>query len=726
MLCMHLIPTLDFLHHLLPDKAAPARDKGDGGRRRVVARVQRLHVLEAGQREGDDAVLGAAAQHDVLIAVADGAHGFADGVVGRRAGRHRAIVFALEAEAHGDVGRGHVGDELRDGQGRDTARALGQQFFDLDLGDVQAADARAIDDARAQRIERAWGQAGLVDRLLGGCDGKVAVLVHALGLALLDILGHVEVLDLGGQLNLIVGDVHMGNGADAAFAFFERLPEGGHIVANRRDRAHACDDDSFHHVLKSSYSYPRPARDAGLLLAQHLLAQFVVHQFAGGRVRQLAHQRVRARPLVGGQHGRLDAVLLDLLHGQAVVRGDDISRDDLAAQLVRNADNGALRDLGVLVEDGLDLGRVDVLACRDDHVVLAAADGDELVFVPGRHVARVQPALIKLLGGHFRVVVVAERRLGRRADDDLARCPAVARHGLVGLGMAAVLVHGNHAHVVVGAGTSGRTRHFRQVVRPQEGVPEGFGRAVAVEDVGGQKLHVFFAGRLVKGRAHGDDAAQGGQVGRGALLRAGEHGQDGRHADEESDLIALGIFEAGARVEIAQDDHLAAHVERRAGAARVDAAAVEPGRHVHGAVGRRQREVHDDVMGGQHLVDVVDGDALGAVGRARSVQAGGLVVDMGLEVDGGIGLRLAVNIGVKRDGRAVRLVGPGHDDAGGLVRRQFQGTARELAELGVIDKGLGTAVLDDQGDLARALAVVDRAGDGADLVGSQIAEDELG
>ena len=99
---------------------------------------------------------------------------------------------------------------------------------------------------------------------------------------------------------------------------------------------------------------------------------------------------------------------------------------------------------------------------------------------------------------------------------------------------------------------------------------------------------------------------------------------------------------------------------------------------------------------------------------------------MGLEVDGGIGLRLAVNIGVKRDGCTVRLTGPGHDDAGGLVRRQFQGAARELAELGVIDKGLGAAVLDDQGDLARALAVVDRAGDGADLVGSQIAEDELG
>ena len=75
-------------------------------------------------------------------------------------------------------------------------------------------------------------------------------------------------------------------------------------------------------------------------------------------------------------------------------------------------------------------------------------------------------------------------------------------------------------------------------------------------------------------------------------------------------------------------DDLAARVQRRARAARMDAAAVEPRGHIHRAVGRTQREMHHHIVRGQHLVDIVDRHALGPVGRARGVQAGGFVVDM--------------------------------------------------------------------------------------------------
>ena len=261
------------------------------------------------------------------------------------------------------------------------------------------------------------------------------------------------------------------------------------------------------------------------------------------------------------------AVVLELLDGQAVVRCDDIGRHDLAAQFVRHADDRALRNLGVLVEHRLDLGRVDVFARGDDHIVLAARDRDEFVFVPCAHVARVQPALVELGLGHFLVVIVAERALCRRGDDNLARGLAVARDGLVRLGVRAVLVDGDQTHVVVRARAAGRARHIRQVERAQEGVPEGLGRAVAVEDVGRQQLHIFLARGLFKRRAHRDDAAQRGQVGRGALLRAREHRDDGRHADQEGDLVLFRVFQRALGREIAQDDHLAARVQRRAGAA---------------------------------------------------------------------------------------------------------------------------------------------------------------
>ena len=56
------------------------------------------------------------------------------------------------------------------------------------------------------------------------------------------------------------------------------------------------------------------------------------------------------------------AVILELLDRERRLLCHDIRRDDLAAQLVRYADDGAFRNLGMLVEHGLDLRRINVFA----------------------------------------------------------------------------------------------------------------------------------------------------------------------------------------------------------------------------------------------------------------------------------------------------------------------------------------------------------------------------
>ena len=60
-----------------------------------------------------------------------------------------------------------------------------------------------------------------------------------------------------------------------------------------------------------------------------------------------------------------------------------------------------------------------------------------------------------------------------------------------------------------------------------------------------------------------DNAVQRGQVVRGALLRAGEHGNDGRYTDQERDVVLRGIFQAALRCKIAQNDNFAARIEGR-------------------------------------------------------------------------------------------------------------------------------------------------------------------
>ena len=175
---------------------------------------------------------------------------------------------------------------------------------------------------------------------------------------------------------------------------------------------------------------------------------------------------------------------------------------------------------------------------------------------------------------------------------------------------------------------------------------------------------------------------------RGALLRAGEHGDDGRYTDEERDFVLLCIFQAALRCKIAQNNNFATRIEGRARAAGVDAAAVEPRGHVHRAVGRTEREVHHNVMRGKHLVDIVERHALRTVGCAGSVQTGGLVVDMRVEVDRRVVLRLIGNV--------IRIV--------------------HLT---------GRYGINDECNLACTLPVVDRTRDRTNLVRRQIAENKL-
>ena len=73
-------------------------------------------------------------------------------------------------------------------------------------------------------------------------------------------------------------------------------------------------------------------------------------------------------------------------------RDDD--RDHRLAEVgVRHADDRALGDAGQVVEDALDLGRVDVVAAADDQVLAAADDGDVAAVVDLADVAGAKPAV---------------------------------------------------------------------------------------------------------------------------------------------------------------------------------------------------------------------------------------------------------------------------------------------------------------------------------------------
>src|SRR5262245_36578132 len=93
---------------------------------------------------------------------------------------------------------------------------------------------------------------------------------------------------------------------------------------------------------------------------------------------------------VGGGVGKrkaLDLVLARPASGLRYHEGDRL----LPLDVVVDRNDGGLRDVGMAFEHALDIGRIDVLAARDEHVVAAA---DEIMKALGVAVIAVgQPQL---------------------------------------------------------------------------------------------------------------------------------------------------------------------------------------------------------------------------------------------------------------------------------------------------------------------------------------------
>ena len=79
---------------------------------------------------------------------------------------------------------------------------------------------------------------------------------------------------------------------------------------------------------------------------------------------------------------------------------------DFAEPFVRQADDGDILDVVVLAEEVFNLNRIEVLAARDDDILLAVNEIDETVLRLLRHVSREEPSVLQdFLRGFFIFVI---------------------------------------------------------------------------------------------------------------------------------------------------------------------------------------------------------------------------------------------------------------------------------------------------------------------------------
>src|SRR6478735_1420484 len=176
-------------------------------------------------------------------------------------------------------------------------------------------------------------------------------------------------------------------------------------------------------------TYCPRAQSAESELLRRGLSHLDLADLAGDRHRVLVDDLDVARDLVVGELA--GAELAQGLGGErrgAVLHADPRAQL-LAVLLVRDADDLGVEDVGVGVEELLDLARVDVLAAADDHVLDAAGDLDVAVIVHDADVAGVHPAVLDGLGRLVGLLPVAEHH-GVALGHELPGL--AARQGLAG------------------------------------------------------------------------------------------------------------------------------------------------------------------------------------------------------------------------------------------------------------------------------------------------------
>src|SRR6266513_2266793 len=277
---------------------------------------------------------------------------------------------------------------------RDPLAALPQRPRRHGVASRGAADAQ-VDAPGKERLQHAEG--------LGDLQGAV-VLEHHAARAHTDprrARGDLTDQDLGARAPEPRRRVVLGQPVAVVAEAVTQLGELERLV----DRVRRCPATPHRRLIEDREA--RHLVNPLLLAPPLLLAQHELLDLSGGGLRQVTE-------LDGGgtlEVGDVPAAELDELpfrRRHVWLQGDE-RLGPLAPLLVRDGDHRALEHGGVLGDSLLDLHRRDVLAARDDDVLLPVAQLDVAVRVPHGEVTRVEPAAAEGLGGRAVLLEVALR-----------------------------------------------------------------------------------------------------------------------------------------------------------------------------------------------------------------------------------------------------------------------------------------------------------------------------
>lgn len=218
------------------------RTAGTG--RLVVASGERASRAETTQAETAGSHFGTAGDHHVGLAIGDVASSHANAVGTGGAGGGEGVVGPLQTQVDRQEAGNHVDDRTGHEERRDAPRPLLEQGSAVVLDIGQAADTGTHGYADTLTIGVGDLQAGIANGLEAGGETVLDEQVELAGFLGGQVFLDIETLDRTTEAGGIGGQVHMLDRGDPAATGENTFPTARDIQAQRRQHAHASNDDA--------------------------------------------------------------------------------------------------------------------------------------------------------------------------------------------------------------------------------------------------------------------------------------------------------------------------------------------------------------------------------------------------------------------------------------------------------------------------------------------------
>ena len=195
-----------------------------------------MHSVKSTYATATDGSLGTTANNNVGLTQTNEVEGIGQSIGRRCASRSGGIVGPVQAIHNRDMSGSDVGNHLRDEEGVELrlftkVLAIVSNFL---FKGFDTADTHTVNHANAVTVFLFHVQTTIFNTLHSRDNGQLGIAVHLASLLTVDIVGHVEVLHLAGELAFEIGGVEMCDGCCATLTgqqvsprLFGRVANGG-------------------------------------------------------------------------------------------------------------------------------------------------------------------------------------------------------------------------------------------------------------------------------------------------------------------------------------------------------------------------------------------------------------------------------------------------------------------------------------------------------------------